>query len=59
MAQKADLLKDVDSASMECMKIRFRLAMGEQIKSSEVKKAKRKVSDAVRAVNSVKRGDNA
>ncbi len=52
MANKADLLKEVENAKMEYMKIRFRLSMGEQIKSHDVKIAKRKISDAIRAVYS-------
>lgn len=51
MADKKDLLKDVENARMEYMKIRFRVAMGEQIKAHEIKAAKRKISDAVRAAS--------
>lgn len=52
MADKVDLLKEVETAKMEYMKIRFRLSMGEQIKSHEVTTARKKIAGAVRAANS-------
>jgi ribosomal protein L29 len=52
MADKKDLLNDVENAKMEYMKIRFRVALGEEIKAHEIRAAKRKISDAVRALNS-------
>lgn len=49
MTDKVDLLKEVENSKMEYMKIRFRLCMGEAIKSHEVKAAKKKIAGAVRA----------
>ena len=53
MAAKSDSCKDIENAKLEYMKIRFRLVIGDAIKSHEVKAAKRKIADTVRSANSV------
>lgn len=53
MAAKSDACMDIENAKLEYMKIRFRLVIGDAIKSHEVQAAKRKIADAVRTANSV------
>lgn len=45
--------EELESAKLEMMRIRFRKVLGEEVSAHNIKLAKKKVADTVRAINGV------